>query len=154
MFCDVIELLVKMVFEFVKDNFFKIILFYDFVCGLGGMFIEGCDYLFNMGVILNVIQMYGIEVNFEIYVICKSDFIIKGVDFEGMYCGNIIIENYFYNKQFGYMFINLFYGKLWKEDKKKIYYDKDLFDVCFNLKLINFIGEEEIVDFMLCISDG
>ena len=151
---DVIELLAKMVFEPVKDNLPKIISLYDPACGSGGMLTEGRDYLLNMGVIPNAIQMYGTEVNPETYAICKSDFIIKGVDPEGMHRGNTITENHFHNKQFGYMLTNPPYGKSWKEDKKKIYHDKDLLDARFNLKLTNFIGEEEIVDSTPRTSDG
>ena len=135
---DVIELLAKMVFEPVKDNLPKIISLYDPACGSGGMLTEGRDYLLNMGVTPNAIQMYGTEVNPETYAICKSDFIIKGVDPEGMHRGNTITENHFHNKQFGYMLTNPPYGKSWKEDKKKIYHDKDLLDARFNLKLTNF----------------
>lgn len=151
---DVIELLAKMVFEPVKDNLPKIISLYDPACGSGGMLTEGRDYLLNMGVTPNAIQMYGTEVNPETYAICKSDFIIKGVDPEGMHRGNTITENHFHNKQFGYMLTNPPYGKSWKEDKKKIYHDKDLLDARFNLKLTNFIGEEEIVDSTPRTSDG
>lgn len=151
---DVIELLAKMVFEPVKDNLPKIVSLYDPACGSGGMLTEGRDYLLNMGVTPNAIQMYGTEVNPETYAICKSDFIIKGVDPEGMHRGNTITENHFHNKQFGYMLTNPPYGKSWKEDKKKLYHDKDLLDARFNLKLTNFIGEEEIVDSTPRTSDG
>ncbi len=37
---------------------------------------------------------------------------------------------------------------------RKIYHDKDLLDARFNLKLTNFIGEEEIVDSTPRTSDG
>lgn len=151
---DVIELLAKMVFEPVKNNLPKIISLYDPACGSGGMLTEGRDYLLNMGVSPNAIKMYGTEVNPETYAICKSDFIIKGVDPEGMHRGNTIADNHFHKAQFGYMLTNPPYGKSWKEDKKKIYHDKDLMDGRFNLKLTNFIGEEEIIDSTPRTSDG
>ena len=151
---DVIELLAKLVFEPVKDNLPKIITLYDPACGSGGMLTEGRDYLLNMGITPNAINMYGTEVNPETYAICKSDFIIKGVDPEGMHRGNTITDDYFHSKQFGYMLTNPPYGKSWKEDKKRLYHDKDLMDARFNLKLTNFIGEEEIVDSTPRTSDG
>jgi len=151
---DAIELLAKLVFEPVKDDLPKIISVYDPACGSGGMLTEGREYLMRLGVQSNAIQLYGTEVNPETYAICKSDFIIKGVDPDGMHLGNTLTEDYFGGQTFGFMLTNPPYGKSWKEDKKKMYKDKDLLDNRFMLPLKNFLGVVEDVDSTPRTSDG
>lgn len=74
---DVIELLAKMVFEPVKDNLPKIISLYDPACGSGGMLTEGRDYLLNMGVIPNAIQMYGTESILKLMLFVRVTLLLK-----------------------------------------------------------------------------
>lgn len=151
---DAITLLAHLVFEPVKDNLPKIISLYDPACGSGGMLTEGREYLLGIGVRSSAIQLSGTEINPETYAICKSDLIIKGVDPSGMHLGNTIREDYFADKSFGYMLTNPPYGKSWKTDKEKIYHDKTLLDHRFELSLMNFAGEDEIVDCTPRTSDG
>lgn len=151
---DAISLLAHLVFEPVKDNLPKIISLYDPACGSGGMLTESREYLLDIGVKSIAIQLSGTEINPETYAICKSDLIIKGVDPSGMHLGNTITDNAFSDKSFGYMITNPPYGKSWKTDKEKIYYEKTLLDHRFELKLKNFAGEEEVVDCTPRTSDG
>lgn len=151
---DAISLLAHLIFEPVKDNLPKIITLYDPACGSGGMLTEGREYLLDIGVKNSAIQLSGTEINPETYAICKSDLIIKGVDPSGMHLGNTITEDSFADKSFGYMLTNPPYGKSWKTDKEKIYHEKTLLDHRFELALINFAGEEEVLDCTPRTSDG
>ena len=151
---DAITLLAHLVFEPVKDNLPKIISLYDPACGSGGMLTEGWEYLVGIGVNPNAIQLSGTEINPETYAICKSDAIIKGVDPSGIHLGNTITENHFADQSFGFMLTNPPYGKSWKEDKKKIYHEKDLLDDRYCLTLLNFAGEAEVLDCTPRTSDG
>ena len=151
---DAIILLAHLIFEPVKKNLPKIISLYDPACGSGGMLTEGREYLINLGIQSNAIQIAGTEINPETYAICKSDLIIKGVDPSGIHFGNTITENHFSNQSFGYMITNPPYGKSWKEDKKKIYHEKELLDKRFYLSLPNFKGEIEELDSTPRTSDG
>lgn len=151
---DAISLLAHMVFEPVKDDLPKIISLYDPACGSGGMLTEGREYLLDIGVRSSAIQLSGTEINPETYAICKSDVIIKGVNPDGIYCGNTLTENHFAGKSFGYMLTNPPYGKSWKEDKKKIYNEKTLLDHRFELELTNFAGGVELLDCTPRTSDG
>ena len=151
---DAITLLAHLVFEPVKDNLPKIISLYDPACGSGGMLTEGWEYLVGIGVHPNAIQLSGTEINPETYAICKSDAIIKGVDPSGIHLGNTITENHFADQSFGFMLTNPPYGKSWKEDKKKIYHEKDLLDDRYCLTLLNFAGEAEVLDCTPRTSDG
>lgn len=56
------------------------------------MLTEGREYLLDIGVRSSAIQLSGTEINPETYAICKSDVIIKGVDPDGIYCGNTLTE--------------------------------------------------------------
>lgn len=151
---DAITLLAHLVFEPVKDNLPKIISLYDPACGSGGMLTEGREYLLGLGINPNAIQLSGTEINPETYAICKSDLIIKGVDPSGIHLGNTITEDHFADQTFGYMITNPPYGKSWKEDKKKIYHEKELLDGRFMLTLLNFAGEVEVLDSTPRTSDG
>jgi type I restriction enzyme M protein len=151
---DAISLLAHLIFEPVKDNLPKIITLYDPACGSGGMLTEGREYLLNLGLKDNAIQLAGTEINPETYAICKSDLIIKGVDPSGIHLGNTITEDNFADKSFGYMLTNPPYGKSWKTDKEKIYHDKALLDHRFELPLTNFAGDEEVLDCTPRTSDG
>ena len=151
---DAITLLAHLVFEPVKDNLPKIISLYDPACGSGGMLTEGREFLLGMGVNSNAIQLSGTEINPETYAICKSDLIIKGVDPSGIHLGNTITENHFADQSFGYMITNPPYGKSWKEDKKKIYHDKQLLDDRFLITMKDFAGEAEVLDSTPRTSDG
>ncbi len=151
---DAITLLSRLVFEPVKDNLPKIISLYDPACGSGGMLTEGREYLLGLGVRPNAIQLSGTEINPETYAICKSDLIIKGVDPSGIHKGNTITENHFSGQTFGYMITNPPYGKSWKEDKKRLYHEKQLLDDRFLITLMNYAGEAEVLDSTPRTSDG
>lgn len=151
---DVIHLLSQMVFEPVLDDLPQIIQIYDPACGSGGMLTEASDYLISRGVAQDAIEISGTEINPETYAICKSDLIIKNVNPDGIHCGNTLTINHFANRTFGYMITNPPYGKSWKEDKKKIYHDKELTDSRFFLPLQQFDGETADVDCCTRTSDG
>lgn len=151
---DAIILLSQLVFEPIKNNLPQIISIYDPACGSGGMLTESREYLLSLGVNESAILLSGTECNPETYAICKSDLIIKGVNPDGMNQGNTITDNHFADTSFGYMITNPPYGKSWKEDKKKIYHEKELLDHRFELRLPNFAGEIETLDCTPRTSDG
>lgn len=151
---DAISLLARLVFEPVKNNLPKIISLHDPAEGSGGMLTEGREYLLNIGIRPNAIQLSGTEINPETYAICKSDLIIKGVDPSGMHLGNTITDDFFQGETFGYQLTNPPYGKSWKTDKEKIYHEKTLLDQRFELPLTNFAGVKEVIDCTPRTSDG
>lgn len=145
MLCDVIEFMVNLFFieDFVVFIQFGIVcMFYDLVCGMGGMFLVVEEYLcsFNFGV---EFWVFGQEFNDEIFVICKVDMFIKGQQFEQIKLGNIFSEQGYLGQYFDYMFFNLFFGVEWKKvwDKVKDEYESKGFVGCFGVGL-------------LCINDG
>ena len=151
---DVIQLLCRMVFKPLKGNLPKIITIHDEAAGSGGMLTIAREYLMDMGVNDRAIQVSGTEINPETYAICKSDLIIKNMRADGMKKGNTITEDLFAGQHFGFFITNPPYGKSWKEDKKRIYHEKQLIDSRYELRLTNFEGEEEIVDVTPRTSDG
>jgi type I restriction enzyme M protein len=163
---DAILLLAHLVFEPIKENLPRVITLYDPACGSGGMLTEGYQYLNEIGVRNNAIMLSGTEINPETYAICKSDLIIKGVDPSGVFHGNTITgrelsegqkeKSTLFSKgeKFGFMLTNPPYGKSWKTDKEKLYHEKQLLDSRYELELVNFIGEREILDSTPRTSDG
>ena len=151
---DVIHLLSQIVFEPVLDQLPPIIQIYDPACGSGGMLTEAYDFLVSHGVGRDNIEISGTEINPETYAICKSDLIIKNVRPEGINYGNTITTDNFGNRTFGYMITNPPYGKSWKEDKNKIYHEKELLDDRYRLALTNFKGDTEQLDCTTRTSDG
>ena len=151
---DVIQLLCRMVFKPLEGNLPKILTIHDEAAGSGGMLTIAREYLMDMGVNDRAIQVSGTEINPETYAICKSDLIIKNMRADGMKKGNTITEDLFAGQHFGFFITNPPYGKSWKEDKKRIYHEKQLTDSRYELRLTNFEGEEEIVDVTPRTSDG
>ena len=151
---DVIQLLCRMVFKPLEGNLPKIITIHDEAAGSGGMLTISREYLMDIGVNDRAIQVSGTEINPETYAICKSDLIIKNMRADGMKKGNTITEDLFAGQHFGFFITNPPYGKSWKEDKKRIYHEKQLTDSRYELRLTNFEGEEEIVDVTPRTSDG
>ena len=151
---DVIQLLCRMVFKPLEGNLPKILTIHDEAAGSGGMLTIAREYLMDMGVNDKAIQVSGTEINPETYAICKSDLIIKNMRADGMKKGNTITEDLFAGQHFGFFITNPPYGKSWKEDKKRIYHEKQLIDSRYELRLTNFEGEEEIVDVTPRTSDG
>jgi type I restriction enzyme M protein len=151
---DVIHLLSQIVFEPHIDNLPPVVQIYDPACGSGGMLTEASEYIIKKGIAQSRIEIAGTEINPETYAICKSDLIIKNVNPEGIYYGNTLTDNHFAGRSFGYMITNPPYGKSWKEDKKKLYHEKELLDMRFMLNLPNFSGEIEQVDCCTRTSDG
>lgn len=159
---DAITLLTRLIFEPAKKNLPKTFLIYDPACGSGGMLTESFRYLTEeLGVSPNAIFLSGTEVNPETYAICKADLIIKGTSSDGIRKGNTITQqetvfanDRFAEKRFGYMITNPPYGKSWKVDKERIFHDGELLDSRFELPLVNFAGETEMVDATPRTSDG
>ena len=151
---DAIRLLARLVFDPVLNDLPKVITMRDPAEGSGGMLTEGRDYLINNGIRSNAILLSGMEINPETYAISKSDLIIKGVDPSGLRNGNTITDDAFQGQTFGYQITNPPYGKSWKTDKEKIYHDGQLLDSRFELPLVNFTGDEEVLDCTPRTSDG
>lgn len=151
---DAIRLLARLVFDPVMNDLPKVITMRDPAEGSGGMLTEGREYLIDNGVRSNAILLSGMEINPETYAISKSDLIIKGVDPSGIRLGNTITDDYFQGQTFGFQLTNPPYGKSWKTDKEKIYHEKQLLDRRYELSLINFAGELEVLDCTPRTSDG
>lgn len=151
---DVIHLLSQVVFDPVLDNLPPVVQIYDPACGSGGMLTEASEYLVSKGIPQTSIEIAGTEINPETYAICKSDLVIKGVNADGIHCGNTIVDNHFATRSFGYMITNPPYGKSWKEHKKQIYHENELIDNRFRLRLTNFSGFAEEIDCCPRTSDG
>ena len=151
---DAIRLLARLVFDPVLNDLPKVITMRDPAEGSGGMLTEGRDYLIDKGIRSNAILLSGMEINPETYAISKSDLIIKGVDPSGLRNGNTITDDAFQGQTFGYQITNPPYGKSWKTDKEKIYHDGQLLDSRFELPLVNFTGDEEVLDCTPRTSDG
>ena len=151
---DAIRLLARLVFDPVLNDLPKVITMRDPAEGSGGMLTEGRDYLIDKGIRSNAILLSGMEINPETYAISKSDLIIKGVDPSGIRNGNTITDDAFQGQTFGYQITNPPYGKSWKTDKEKIYHDGQLLDSRFELPLVNFTGDEEVLDCTPRTSDG
>lgn len=128
---------------------------YDLIVGIGGMLFEFEKYMFEKNFDVNI-QLFGQEYNFEFYVICCFDFLIKDELINNLIYGDILgikdVKNkingfVFYDgyldKKFYYMLVNLFFGVEWKLEEDFVceeYEDQGFFG-CFGVGL-------------LCINDG
>lgn len=93
---------------------------YDPACGSGGMLTEAEAFLQHLareagkeGV---KIELFGQEVNPEIFAICQSDILIKGRDPSNIKYGSTLSADDFPGMEFDFMLANPPYGKSWKGD--------------------------------------
>lgn len=120
---EVIQLMVHLLFEPVKDSLPPVITIYDPACGSGGMLTEAQDFILDPeGAIRSqaAVYLYGKEVNPETYAICKSDMMIKGNNPENIRYGSTLATDEFAGTRFDFMLSNPPYGKSWKTDQGQI----------------------------------
>ena len=120
---EVIQLMVHLLIEPVKDQLPPVITIYDPACGSGGMLTEAQDCLKDPdGPIQSTAStyLYGKEVNPETYAICKSDMLIKGNDPENIKFGSTLAADEFSSLRSDFMLSNPPYGKSWKTDQGQI----------------------------------
>ena len=158
---EVIQLMVHLLFEPVKDQLPPVITIYDPACGSGGMLTEAQDYIkLPDGPIRSTAAtyLYGKEVNPETYAICKSDMLIKGNDPENIRYGSTLATDEFSTLRFDFMLSNPPYGKSWKTDQSQILEKKgsvtEIIDPRFEVQLTDAAGEMQTVSAAPAVDDG
>ncbi len=98
-----------------------IINLYDPTSGTGGMLTEGEQYFReHNGDSSSVINLFGQDLNEEIYAIARADLMIKGQNPENIRHGNSFSEDRFTHDKFDYMLSNPPFGVNWKKVEKFI----------------------------------
>ena len=154
---EVIQLMVHLLIEPVKDQLPPVITIYDPACGSGGMLTEAQDYIRDPeGQIRSsaAMYLYGKEVNPETYAICKSDMMIKGNDPAHIRPGSTLSVDEFAGSRFDFMLSNPPYGKSWASEQKFIKEDGEVIDPRFKVRLKDYWGHEEVQDATPRSSDG
>jgi type I restriction enzyme M protein len=158
---EVIQLMVHLLFEPVKDQLPPVITIYDPACGSGGMLTEAQDYIIDPeGAIRSnaAIYLYGKEVNPETYAICKSDMMIKGNNPENIKYGSTLATDDFSGVRFDFMLSNPPYGKSWKTDQGQILEKNGantvIIDPRFEVSLPDASGEMRTVSAAPAVDDG
>ncbi len=158
---EVIQLMVHLLIEPVKDQLPPVITIYDPACGSGGMLTEAQDYLKDPdGPIQSTAStyLYGKEVNPETYAICKSDMLIKGNDPENIKFGSTLAADEFSSLRFDFMLSNPPYGKSWKTDQGQILEKKgaktEIIDPRFEVQLPDASGQIQTVSAAPAVDDG
>ncbi len=98
-----------------------IINLYDPTSGTGGMLTEAEQYFReHNGDRSSVINLFGQDLNEEIYAIARADLMIKGQNPENIKHGNSFSEDGFQHAKFDYMLSNPPFGVNWKKVEKVI----------------------------------
>jgi type I restriction enzyme M protein len=158
---EVIQLMVHLLFEPVKDKLPPVITIYDPACGSGGMLTEAQDFILDPeGAIRSqaAVYLYGKEVNPETYAICKSDMMIKGNNPENIRYGSTLATDEFACTRFDFMLSNPPYGKSWKTDQGQILEKNGsntvIIDPRFEVRLADAFGEMQTVSAAPAVDDG
>lgn len=158
---EVIQLMVHLLIEPVKDQLPPVITIYDPACGSGGMLTEAQDYILDPeGPIRSSadVYLYGKEVNPETYAICKSDMMIKGNNPENIRFGSTLATDEFSQLRFDFMLSNPPYGKSWKTDQGQILEKKGsqtvIMDGRFEVRLKDMQDEWQTVPAAPAVDDG
>ncbi len=122
---DAVKLMANLIFLPIADKIQSgSYLFYDGVCGTGGMLTEGEETFKRLAAEHGkqvITHLYGQEINPETYAICKADMLLKG---EGENADHIVggaewstlSHDAFPAREFDFMLSNPPYGKSWKKD--------------------------------------
>ena len=158
---EVIQLMIHLLFEPVKDRLPPVITIYDPACGSGGMLTEAQDFILDPeGAIRSqaAVYLYGKEVNPETYAICKSDMMIKGNNPENIRYGSTLATDEFAGTRFDFMLSNPPYGKSWKTDQGQILEKNGantvVIDPRFEVMLPDAAGEMRAVSAAPAVDDG
>ena len=154
---EVIQLMINLLFDPIKDNLPLVLTIYDPACGSGGMLTEAQNFIKDEeGTIkaLGDVYLYGKEINDETYAICKSDMMIKGNNPKNIKSGSTLSTDEFSGMYFDFMLSNPPYGKSWSSDLKYIKDGKEVIDPRFVVKLKDYWGNDETVNATPRSSDG
>lgn len=154
---EVIELMIHLVFDPIKESLPDPLTIYDAACGSGGMLTEAQNFIeekFPIEGSNRDIYLYGKEINDETYAICKSDMMIKGNDPENIKVGSTLSTDEFAGKRFDFGFQNPPYGKSWASEQKNIKDGADVIDSRFIVELADYWGNKSNVDATPRSSDG
>lgn len=114
---EVIKLMVNLLFTEDKKDLNRegiVKTLYDPACGTGGMLSVAEEYLQSLNPNARL-EVFGQELNFESYAICKSDMIIKGQNPANMVNGNSFSADGFPAEKFDYLLSNPPFGVEWKK---------------------------------------
>ncbi len=92
---------------------------YDPACGTGGMLSVAERYLRDLNTDARL-ELYGQEINPEIYATCVSDMMLKGHDTNNIVFGNTFMQDGLSQQRFDYMLCNPPFGVDWKKYKKSV----------------------------------
>ncbi|MCY4380988.1 MAG: class I SAM-dependent DNA methyltransferase, partial [Proteobacteria bacterium] len=154
---EVIQLMMRLLFDPIKDFLPPVMTIYDPACGSGGMLTEAQNFIKDEGGTIKAlgdVYLYGKEINDETYAICKSDMMIKGNNPSNIKCGSTLSTDEFSGTRFDFMLSNPPYGKSWSSDLKYIKDGKEVIDPRFVIKLKDYWGIDETVDATPRSSDG
>jgi type I restriction enzyme M protein len=117
---DVVQLLVQLVFAYVKDALTKskgtLVALYDPAVGTGGMVTVAKEYLTGeWGLDPSNVFIYGQELREKTYAICKADALMKGDDASRIKRGNTLSDDQLVGHQFNFMMANPEFGTDWKK---------------------------------------
>ncbi len=91
----------------------------DPACGTGGMLSIAEDHLRALNPQARL-EVFGQELNPEIYAVCRSDMMLKGQDASHIAYGNSFSEDHFEGERFDYLLANPPFGVDWKKVKDEI----------------------------------
>jgi type I restriction enzyme M protein len=91
----------------------------DPACGTGGMLSVAEDHLRSLNPQARL-EVFGQELNAEIYAVCRSDMMLKGQDASHIAYGNSFTEDHFQGKRFDYLLANPPFGVEWKKVEAEV----------------------------------
>jgi type I restriction enzyme M protein len=119
---EVIRMMVNLLFNEDDDLLSKkgtVRTLYDPACGTGGMLSVAERYLQSLNPDARL-ELYGQEINPEIYATCVSDMLLKGHDANHIIYGNTFTEDGLADQRFNYMLCNPPFGVDWKKYRKTV----------------------------------
>jgi len=119
---EVIRLMVDLLFASDRQALSKegvVRTLYDCACGTGGMLSVSQEYLHELNPDARL-EVFGQELNWQSYAICKSDMLIKGQNASNIKCGNSFDNDQLPDEHFDYMMANPPFGVEWKKVQKFI----------------------------------
>ena len=93
---------------------------YDPCCGTGGMLLLGQKYINDNDSSKPHLNLFGQEINFRSYSICKSYMLISGKDLNNIKLGSTLSNDQFREEKFDYMISHPPFTMNWESDKEVI----------------------------------
>ena len=119
---EVIRMMVNLLFIEDDDLLRKqgvVRILYDPACGTGGMLSVAERHLLELNPDARL-ELFGQEINPEIYATCVSDMMLKGHDTDNIIFGNTFTDDGLADGRFDYMLCNPPFGVDWKKYRKPI----------------------------------